>query len=189
MKKVRVNEQHLFEVDGDLVNGKAWAANLIATGDRFYHLLHDGRSYTIEVLQQDAAGKQCTLRINGRTYEVGIQDPIDQLLDQMGLSSAAAVVISQFYGAKDKKNLSKALHTAFAFSIAAGIVLTVVGIFLTLDIRVQAGDAVQKGDPLMVLEAMKMENVLKAEGEGIVKNILVAKGQNVEKGFVMMEFE
>lgn len=40
---------------------------------------------------------------------------------------------------------------------------------LILDIRVQAGDAVQKGDPLMVLEAMKMENVLKAEGEGIVK--------------------
>ena len=49
----------------------------------------------------------------------------------VGLSSGAAVVISQFYGAKDKKNLSKALHTAFAFSIAAGIVLTVVGIFLT----------------------------------------------------------
>ena len=43
----------------------------------------------------------------------------------VGLSSGAAVVISQFYGAKDKKNLSKALHTAFAFSIAAGIVLTV----------------------------------------------------------------
>ena len=38
----------------------------------------------------------------------------------VGLSSGAAVVISQFYGAKDKKNLSKALHTAFAFSIAAG---------------------------------------------------------------------
>ena len=49
----------------------------------------------------------------------------------VGLSSGASVVISQFYGAKDKKNLSKALHTAFAFSIAAGIVLTVVGIFLT----------------------------------------------------------
>ena len=49
----------------------------------------------------------------------------------VGLYSGAEVVISQFYGAKDKKNLSKALHTAFAFSIAAGIVLTVVGIFLT----------------------------------------------------------
>ena len=50
----------------------------------------------------------------------------------VGLSSGAAVVISQFYGAKDKKNLSKALHTAFAFSIAAGIVLTVVGILLLM---------------------------------------------------------
>ncbi len=49
----------------------------------------------------------------------------------MGLSSGAAVVISQFYGAKDKKNVGKALHTAFAFSIAAGVVLTIAGIFLT----------------------------------------------------------
>lgn len=49
----------------------------------------------------------------------------------VGLSSGAAVIISQFYGAKDKKNVSKALHTAFAFSIAAGIFLTVAGIFLT----------------------------------------------------------
>ena len=47
----------------------------------------------------------------------------------VGLSSGAAVVISQFYGAKDKKDLSKALHTAFAFSLAAGVVLTIVGIF------------------------------------------------------------
>lgn len=49
----------------------------------------------------------------------------------VGLSSGAAVVISQFYGAKDKKNVSKALHTAFAFSIATGAFLTVAGIFLT----------------------------------------------------------
>ena len=49
----------------------------------------------------------------------------------VGLSSGAAVVISQFYGAKDKKNVSKALHTAFAFSIAAGVALTIAGIFFT----------------------------------------------------------
>ena len=49
----------------------------------------------------------------------------------VGLSSGAAVVISQFYGARDKKNVEKALHTAFAFSIAAGAVLNVVGILIT----------------------------------------------------------
>ena len=50
----------------------------------------------------------------------------------VGLSSGGSSCdLASFYGAKDKKNLSKALHTAFAFSIAAGIVLTVVGIFLT----------------------------------------------------------
>ncbi len=49
----------------------------------------------------------------------------------VGLSSGAAVVISQFYGAKDKRNVEKSLHTAVAFSIAAGIFLTVTGIILT----------------------------------------------------------
>lgn len=49
----------------------------------------------------------------------------------VGLSSGAAVVISQFYGAKDQKSVEKALHTAFAFSIAAGIFLTIGGILVT----------------------------------------------------------
>lgn len=49
----------------------------------------------------------------------------------VGLSSGAAVIISQFYGARDEKNVSVTLHTAFAFSIAGGIVLTIVGIGLS----------------------------------------------------------
>ena len=58
MKKVRVNEQHLFEVDGDLGERKGLGRQPDRHRRSFYHLLHDGRSYTIEVLQQDAAGKQ-----------------------------------------------------------------------------------------------------------------------------------
>ena len=45
----------------------------------------------------------------------------------VGLSSGATVIISQFYGAKDEKNLKLTLHTAFAFSIVAGIVIGVTG--------------------------------------------------------------
>lgn len=49
----------------------------------------------------------------------------------VGLSSGAAVVISQFYGAGDEKNLHRTLHTAYAFSIIAGIVMGILGILIS----------------------------------------------------------
>ena len=49
----------------------------------------------------------------------------------VGLSSGAAVVISQFYGAGDKKNLHHTLHTSYAFSVAAGIVMGIIGILIS----------------------------------------------------------
>ena len=60
---------------------------------------------------------------------------------------------------------------------------------LVLSILVEPGQAVQKGDVLLILEAMKMENVLKAAGDGTVKNIAVAKGAAVDKGQLLLEME
>ena len=48
-----------------------------------------------------------------------------------GLTSGAAVVVSEFWGAKDRKNIEKSIHTAYAFSIAAGLLITVLGMLLT----------------------------------------------------------
>lgn len=48
-----------------------------------------------------------------------------------GLSAGTAVIISQFYGAKDSVNLHKGLHTAYAFSIISSLILSVAGWFLT----------------------------------------------------------
>jgi biotin carboxyl carrier protein len=60
-----------------------------------------------------------------------------------------------------------------------------------LVVRVQAreGDAVNAGVGLIVLEAMKMENELKAAAAGVVKSVRVAPGEAVEKGQVLVEFE
>jgi biotin carboxyl carrier protein len=60
---------------------------------------------------------------------------------------------------------------------------------LVLDVRVKEGDEVKKGDPLLVLEAMKMENILKSPAHAKIKKINVNKGQAVEKNQVLVSFE
>jgi len=47
---------------------------------------------------------------------------------------------------------------------------------------------VQKGDPLLVLEAMKMENILKAPADGVVGSVKVELRANVQKGQVLVQF-
>jgi len=71
---------------------------------------------------------------------------------------------------------------------------------LIVDLKIQVGDNVKQGDAVLILEAMKMENILKSPGEGVVKNLIkspgegvvknlnVKKGDSVEKGQVLIEF-
>ena len=134
--------------------------NIIENGDKSLHLLQDNQSYHISIVHTDFANKKLTLEINGNPYEITIEDEYDQLVKKMGLSSG---------GAQKLTNIKAPMPG------------------LVLDILVEPGQAIQKGDQLLILEAMKMENVLKAEGEGVVKSIEVVKGAAVDKGQVMIE--
>jgi len=58
-----------------------------------------------------------------------------------------------------------------------------------LDILVKKGQIVKKGDDLMILDAMKMQNKLKCSSEGTVKKIFVNKGDKVSKGTDLLELE
>jgi biotin carboxyl carrier protein len=60
---------------------------------------------------------------------------------------------------------------------------------LIISISTSAGDEVQKGDVLLILEAMKMENVIKSPRGGKIKKVNVALRQPVEKNQVIIEFE
>jgi pyruvate carboxylase subunit B len=60
---------------------------------------------------------------------------------------------------------------------------------LVARVQVQPGDRVEAGAPLVVLEAMKMENELKAAAPGVVKAVRVTPGEAVEKGQVLVEYE
>ena len=57
-----------------------------------------------------------------------------------------------------------------------------------LDVLVSKGDKVAKGDPLLILEAMKMENVIKAPTDVTIQKINVLVGDNVEKNQTLIEF-
>ncbi len=56
-------------------------------------------------------------------------------------------------------------------------------------VEVAPGQAVRRGDGIVIVEAMKMENELKAESNGVVSRVHVAPGQAVEKGALLVEFE
>jgi biotin carboxyl carrier protein len=60
---------------------------------------------------------------------------------------------------------------------------------LVLRVEVEVGQAVKKGQGLVVVEAMKMENELKAPADGVVGGIEVSAGQTVEKGTVLLLLE
>jgi len=134
--------------------------DIIPTSPHTYHAVSDNVGYDVEVIT--AQDKQMTLLINGSKHTVVIKDSYDQLIQEMGLS---------------------AVNTAKVSSIHAPMP------GLILDVLVSAGDTVAKDDPLIILEAMKMENVLKSAGDGVVKSIEVAKGQAVDKNQILIELE
>ena len=143
------------------VNGIALNWDLVKISDNLVHILHGNKSYRAEVVSIDRSAKSVVIRINGRLYPVEIRDKFDLLLDEMGMNN----------GTTGKVNNVKAPMPG-----------------LIIDLRVKQGDLVKMGDPLLVLEAMKMENVLKAPGDGTIKSIKVKRGDSVEKNQVMIEF-
>jgi len=60
---------------------------------------------------------------------------------------------------------------------------------LIVRLHVQVGDTVTAGQPMVVMEAMKMENELRAPAAGVVKAVLAQPGKAVEKGTVLVELE
>jgi biotin carboxyl carrier protein len=57
------------------------------------------------------------------------------------------------------------------------------------ELKVKVGDKVKAGDTLLVLESMKMYNLMKAPQSGVVKKIAVQVGEQIPKNYLIMEFE
>jgi len=143
-----------------LVNGEAVSYAFAPVAEGYYSLLIDGRSHTVAVAP--APGGRLRITLDGRPIEVQVQDEKALLLERFGLSDTS-----------DTADLE--VHAPMP-----GLVLTVM---------VAPGEAVRAGDGLLVLEAMKMENELRALTDGVVKAIHVAPGDAVGKNTLLLEFE
>lgn len=161
-----MDESYYVSVDGNyqfqLKQSEAQCIDETTLSEAKAHLLHNRKSFSIELLENDFQNRSYRLKVNGTIYNVKIETPLNQLIKKMGLSLG---------------NVSAAdeIHAPMP-----GIIL---------EVNVAEGDAVKKGDFLCVLEAMKMENTLSAPRDGIIKFLNIAKGETVEKGKLLIELE
>lgn len=165
MYKVKINnkEELAFEKKDSSwqLNGKEFNFDMIEVKQNSFHIISNHKSYNAEVVSHNAAEKTFQVKVNQTLYSVSVKDKYDELLHQLGLDKAMTSKLS---------NIKAPMPG------------------LVLNILVGEGTDVKKGDALLVLEAMKMENILKSPADGIVKKISVKKGMAVEKNQVLIEF-
>lgn len=146
----------------EFVDLSSEGVDLIPDGNGDFHLLAGGKSYHAAVLSTDWNLRILEIQLNGKIFKVKLEDEYDQLIDQLGLKVA-------------NQHKMKDINAPMP------------GLVLNIDVK--EGQEVQAGDLILVLEAMKMENVIKADAAGKVKVIHTAKGKAVEKGQLLIEME
>ena len=115
----------------------------------------------VSVVSFDYDNKTCVIQVNNNNYVVCVEDRFDLLLHQLGMNNIT----------NQKLNDIKAPMPG-----------------LVIDIMVEPGDSVKKGEGLIVLEAMKMENIIRTPADCYIKSIEVEKSASVEKNQVLIKF-
>jgi biotin carboxyl carrier protein len=126
------------------------------------HVIHNDKSYSISIVSFRPKDKSCVIKINNHEILVSIEDRFDALLKQLGMDST------------DNEKVNEVMAPM------PGLVLST---------HISPGDSVAKGDPLLVLEAMKMENIIKSPCDGIIRSLEVASSEAVEKNQILIIFE
>lgn len=129
---------------------------------QFFTLTYKGQKFFGELLEDKSEDNALKIKINQRVFEIKKKGELDELISALGLDVP-------------KVRKLKELQAPMPGRI--------------VQVSVTIGQELNVGDEILSLEAMKMENVLKAEGVGVVKAILVESNQVVDKGTVLIEFE
>ena len=117
--------------------------------------------------------KSYTITVNGNVYDVTVEENTN------GAPAAAPAPRAAAPAPAPAAKPAAAAGAAGSISITAGAAGKVV------DVVAAPGAAVKKGDPVVVLEIMKMETPVVAPQDGTVASVEVAKGETVEAGAVL----
>ena len=128
----------------------------------------NGTVYNVTV--GDIENNMAQVEVNGTPYKVEMEHTVAPVAVSTPRPSAAPRTVS------GEKVIAKPTTTGGAGAIKAPLPGVV------LDIKVNVGDAVNAGDTVVILEAMKMENNINADKSGVVKSISVNKGDSVLEG-------
>jgi biotin carboxyl carrier protein len=151
----------VWNIDGKEVIGTEGSA--IRWDDhQFFTLTYKGQKFFGELLEDKTEENYLKIKINQRVFEVKKKGELDDLISALGLDVPKVRKLKELLAPMPGR---------------------------IVQVAVRVGQELNVGDELLSLEAMKMENVLKAEGIGIVKAILVESNQVVDKGTVLIEFE
>lgn len=165
MYKISLEKDHQIGVeltsDRISVDGSNFEWNLSKISKNKFHILKDNKSFNAEIISFNKEEKVVEIKINNQIYTASVKDKMDQLLERMGITNLTSSIITDI-----KAPMPGLIH----------------------DIFVEKGQEVKKGDQIMVLEAMKMENVLKSPGDGIIQSIEVTIGASVEKNQILIKF-
>lgn len=148
-----------FEEDHVLVDGEAKPYSFEVLRDGYVSLIVDGVSVPVSIEPVNEGRMRIT--IAGQRTEVKVLDERDLLVDEFGLEADAAA------GGEVRAPMPG----------------------LVIDLLVEEGDEVEAEQGLLVLEAMKMENELKAPSGGVVGTIHVQNGEAVDKDDLLVEIE
>lgn len=166
MLTIKVNDHYLFETekrnDGIHINSQLVHVDNHQINSDSFHLLHNNKSYRIKIIKINKADKTCIVKINANKYSLSIKNQFDMLLQQLGLDNLNALKVVDLKAPMP------------------GLVLKTL---------VTKGDRVKKGDSLVVLEAMKMENNIKAPCDLTIKSVKIKAGDIVEKNQALIVFE
>ncbi len=134
----------------------------IQISDSEFHVIHHHKSYKVEIQESNFNNKTYQVKVNNNRYNTNIFNDLDVLIKEMGFA----------IGSTKHVNSIKAPMPG-----------------LILEIQVKENQEVKENDTLLILEAMKMENIITSPRDGIIKSITASQGDAVEKNQLLIEFE
>lgn len=167
----KIKDNIIIEIDGERYEVPCAAVDqdqniineMTSLDDHGLFLHSDGLSTSrIKIIAYDPYSRIYKVDLNGQLKQIRVLRALDLMIEKMGL------------------NISHAKKLSIMEAPMPGLVTA---------IKISIGDHVVKGTPLVILEAMKMENVIAAPHDAVIKEISVMVGQAVERGLALLEFE